>query len=407
MCSSASGVTTPRVCDARSVTSTISLLACAKNDVTLDRIRVLVGQEQSESFTLEYKEKFSPNLVKSVAAMANTYGGLIVVGVTDQKQDDRIVGVDGGTADKIVNACFDSLEPPVNPEIIELALPGKVGRSVIVVRVHADRAPRPVLMGGSAPVRLHGRNALADRNRLRQLFDESPMPSRFSAPLPAPTLNSADPDRPKELVILRSGMRLPVGDAVAWRALSEQATQVLGQALDNSPITEAVGAWCAELGLPTPEPSRLAGHNRARRLRLVRSALADRHLVEVVTELQLPPTYGASGAELLFTLDISAGIAPEPLDLSVPLDPLDPFRALAARRRAPGTLPRPEDRWWLRLGVSRLRALLDAVLATLVDEAVVAALASLADIDTIMVPRPPSVAFRSAGNVEYLLGSTN
>jgi hypothetical protein len=112
------------------------------------------------------------------------------------------------------------------------------------------------------------------------------MPSRFSAPLPAPTLNSADPDRPKTVVILRSGMRLPVGDAVAWRALSKQATQVLGQALDNSLITEAGGAWCAELSLSTPGPSRLAGHHRARWLRLVRSALADRHLVEVVTGLR-------------------------------------------------------------------------------------------------------------------------
>lgn len=56
--------------------------------------------------------------------------------------------------------------------------------------------------------------------------------------------------------------------------------------MGNSPITEAVGAWCAELGLPTLGPSRLAGHNGARRLRLVRSAIADRHLVEVVTELQ-------------------------------------------------------------------------------------------------------------------------
>jgi hypothetical protein len=101
--------------------------------------------------------------------------------VTDRKQDGRIVGVDGGTVEKIVNGCFDSLEPPMDPEIIELSLPGKVGRFVIVVRAHADRAPRPVLMAGSAPVRLHSGNALADRNRLWQLFDESPMPSRFDA----------------------------------------------------------------------------------------------------------------------------------------------------------------------------------------------------------------------------------
>jgi hypothetical protein len=63
--------------------------------------------------------------------------------------------VDGGTADKIVNGCFDGLVPLMDPEIIELSLPGKVGRSVMV-RVHADRASRPVLMVGSAPGRWHG-----------------------------------------------------------------------------------------------------------------------------------------------------------------------------------------------------------------------------------------------------------
>ena len=47
---------------------------------------------------MEHKEKFSLSLVKSVAAMANTYGGLIVVGVTDQKQDDRIVECGPGSA---------------------------------------------------------------------------------------------------------------------------------------------------------------------------------------------------------------------------------------------------------------------------------------------------------------------
>ena len=56
-----------------------------------------------ESLTLEYKEKFSAQLVKSVASMANTYGGLIADGAdfdfrlrratidTNTRQRQRIV----------------------------------------------------------------------------------------------------------------------------------------------------------------------------------------------------------------------------------------------------------------------------------------------------------------------------
>jgi len=47
-------------------------------------VRELVSQNLPESLTLEYKEIYSPGLVTSVAAMANSYSGLILVGVTDQ-----------------------------------------------------------------------------------------------------------------------------------------------------------------------------------------------------------------------------------------------------------------------------------------------------------------------------------
>jgi hypothetical protein len=230
------------------------------------------------------------------------------------------------------------------------------------------------------------------------------MLSHSAAPLPAPSLNTSDPNSPETQVVLRSGMRLPAGDAVACRALPERATQVLGQALDNAPITEAVGGWCTELSLPMLEPSRLAGYNRARHLRLVKSALADRHLVEVVAEVQLLSTDGAPSVELLFTLDILASVAPKSLDSDLQSGAQVLAGILRPTHRAPGALPRPEDLWLLRLSVFRLRALLDAILATLVDKAVVAALAGLADIDPIMMPRPPSAALRSNFAVQHLLG---
>lgn len=41
---------------------------------------------------------------------------------------------------------------------------------VLVIRVAADRAPRPILHKGSVLVRLDGRNATADRRVARALF---------------------------------------------------------------------------------------------------------------------------------------------------------------------------------------------------------------------------------------------
>lgn len=382
--------------------STLSLLACARTEVTLDRVATLVGQAPSESLTLEYKEKFSPQLVKSVAAMGNTYGGLIIVGVTDRPQDDRLVGAVAGTVEQIVNSCFERLEPPFEPEIIELALPGGTGRSVVVIRVHPDRAPRPLLVEGRAPVRLHGRNAVADRARLRQLFDESPAPRQVDGWIPPPNLSQVGTDDPRPAVLLRSGLRVPVGEAVTWRALSERSTAALARALDAAPLTRAAAAWCAELGLPAPHGFRLIGHNRARRLRLVASARDGRHLVQAVAELQLPPTYGSANPDLLLTLDLSACLLPEPpapapddltaIDLLAPADP-----------HPRGALRLLPEEWSLRLEVRRLADLLDAVLATLVDQEVTTALAAVADIDPVMAPWPRTVALRSASDVRRLI----
>jgi hypothetical protein len=61
----------------------VSVCICPA-DVTIERVRELVGQDLPASLTLEYKEKYNSGLVKPVTAIANTYGGLILVGVDDE-----------------------------------------------------------------------------------------------------------------------------------------------------------------------------------------------------------------------------------------------------------------------------------------------------------------------------------
>lgn len=172
------------------MTSTASLFACRADDVTLERVRDLVAVGQPESLTLEYKESYAQKIPDSVAAMANSYGGLILVGVTERNVPDRITGVPEPTIVQIVNACHQKLEPPWEPEIIPVALPGTDGLMVLVVRVDPAKAPRPLLIGGAAPIRLHGRNAVADLPRLTQLVNETaPQTVATGVRLPPAELN--------------------------------------------------------------------------------------------------------------------------------------------------------------------------------------------------------------------------
>ncbi|MFD4527280.1 helix-turn-helix domain-containing protein [Streptomyces sp. NPDC058470] len=146
--------------------------------MTLERVRELVAVGQPESLTLEYKEKYTPRVPVSVAAMANSYGGLILVGVTERDMDDRITGGPEGAIVDIVNGFHQTLEPPWVPEIIPVTLPETDGLMVLVVRVDPAKAPGPLLIKGAAPIRLHGRNSVADRSRLTQLITEA-APNRW------------------------------------------------------------------------------------------------------------------------------------------------------------------------------------------------------------------------------------
>ncbi|WP_331726591.1 ATP-binding protein [Streptomyces uncialis] len=219
------------------MTSTASLFACRPEDVTLGRVRELVTTGQPESLTLEYKEHFASKIPDSVAAMANSYGGLILVGVTERNVDDRITGVPEPTIVQIVNACHQKLEPPWIPESIPVPLPETDGLMVLVLRVDPGKAPRPLLVHGAAPVRLHGRNAVADLSRLTRLITEAaPQATNFGLRLPPAQLPHDDQGEPTADFLLRTGMFVPVEAAATWNPLSERGVQAVADALNNSPL---------------------------------------------------------------------------------------------------------------------------------------------------------------------------
>ena len=132
--------------DDRQVTSAQSLLYATASDVTIGRVRTLVRQVGAESPTIEYKEQMCDTIVRGLAALGNTYGGLLLVGITD----DRIVrGVKEKTIESVADHCAAKIEPPWVPEIIAVPLGQGSDLHVLVLRVVPGNTPGPCWSTGS------------------------------------------------------------------------------------------------------------------------------------------------------------------------------------------------------------------------------------------------------------------
>lgn len=357
------------------MTSVMSLFSCSAVDVTFSRVRDLVEQAIPESLTLEYKQQYTSSLLTSIAAMANSYGGMILVGVTDAG-NDRISGVPESTITQIANACHEGLEPPWQPEIVPVPIPEREDSYLLVVRVDADRAPRPLLQKGAAPIRLHGRNATADRSRLQRLFEQSNSAATTSQmELGVPQIERDNDGRPIADFVVRSGMWIALSPEASWRPISEQAVEALATSLNGSPLSRRLTAWNVFQTDGQHKPFMVHGFNRARRARLAwRSIVAQPnfHPIEAVLTLVLPENFGVEASLMTVTLDVSV-------------------RATALRRL---TFGRDADQ--VVLGTDELSDLLDDFIATLTDARVTANLADIAGTGTDLI-RQPNVAYFSTG----------
>jgi hypothetical protein len=97
-----------------------------------------IGDRPREGYLLDYKEDVSDRFLRSVAAFANTFGGLLIVGVTEKDgRPDTLAGVSvqGEWKTKIASMIAANLFPCPQFEIAECALPTDAGRKLSVVRV--------------------------------------------------------------------------------------------------------------------------------------------------------------------------------------------------------------------------------------------------------------------------------
>lgn len=92
------------------------------NEITFKDITDFCEQQINENLYLDYKEDINSNsLPKTIAAMANTFGGIIIVGIKDKdsKPDLPIMGIDfrEGVREQINNLILSNITPPIFPEV--------------------------------------------------------------------------------------------------------------------------------------------------------------------------------------------------------------------------------------------------------------------------------------------------
>jgi hypothetical protein len=152
----------------------MTILTQPSDAITKESLLSFLAEQIPESINLEYKAADSARVVESVAAMANTYGGAILVGVGEKNGVPVAdpMGVPLSTMSAIVNRCWTVLDPPLTPEVIPVALDEAEDKYVLVIRLDHERVDRPVLLDGRAKIRLSGRNATAGRRQLAALFAE-------------------------------------------------------------------------------------------------------------------------------------------------------------------------------------------------------------------------------------------
>jgi Putative DNA-binding domain len=109
-----------------------------------------------ESYTVDFKEKWNEKSLRVVAAFANTFGGIILIGVSeDGGRAKDLVGEEskGELRTRLASSIASSISPTPSFEIAECTLPNQPDRRMAVIRVRSTNrihflttkdAPAPV-----------------------------------------------------------------------------------------------------------------------------------------------------------------------------------------------------------------------------------------------------------------------
>jgi hypothetical protein len=228
--------------DDRSVSNSIF----RTRDITPDQIRQLLLAGGIESERMEFKREFGDgkNVLRTIAAMANGVGGMIVIGITDggDERNREFFSIDPETAECLVNLCDTLLDPPFAPQIFELIIDEA---RVLAVRVEpTEPIVRPVVVregaAGAVYVRRGGSTRKASPQEIRRLFAQDgakPVLAARTGPILRPQIpNTWHTNRDIDLALqVTYEDRHPHGSG----SLSTDVKEQLVDRLSSVPLTQA------------------------------------------------------------------------------------------------------------------------------------------------------------------------
>jgi len=154
------------------------------------------GDRQQETYVVDFKQEWGEKALRVVAGFANTFGGVIVVGVSENAgRADEIIGVQSNKEimTQIASSISSNITPTPDYDIAECAIPSDPGKRLAVIRVR-PRNRIHFLLKGDRPVYIRNQDQAipAPVAELRALIDREQSDAKGSqmsvdpfSPLPA------------------------------------------------------------------------------------------------------------------------------------------------------------------------------------------------------------------------------
>jgi hypothetical protein len=116
------------------------------DDITFNDLEAFCRSGVREGVLIDFKKDFPAKLEKTIAAFANTFGGIILIGVDETALGEPVIPICGvpltsGLRERVIQTGLDAVYPPVIPEVKVVDFKSTAGmsgsdRAVVVVRVH-------------------------------------------------------------------------------------------------------------------------------------------------------------------------------------------------------------------------------------------------------------------------------
>lgn len=154
------------------------------------RVNQPANDRTQEGYLVDFKATWSDSALQTAAAFANTFGGLLLVGVSDdQGRADRIVGIVATRQElktRIASSIASNISPTPPYEIRDVAFPSDPARHLCIVGVRKGSGMYLLTKKGDQPVYIRNEDESrpADAARLQALLASRVIPGHPAGPQP-------------------------------------------------------------------------------------------------------------------------------------------------------------------------------------------------------------------------------